>query len=100
MTGDDTLTVTDPSGAATKVSGRSDCQTHCLVSVVQQSRLLFLVACAHCETELSLCSIWLKKNIVRTGAHRNLEAPLQAVWNGTLLNKELSAALCIQNHCH
>ena len=43
-TGDEKLTVTDPSGPATKVSGRGDCQTHSLVSVRSLVSFFFVVA--------------------------------------------------------
>ena len=59
-TGDEKLTVTDPSGPATKVSGRGDCQTHSLVSVRSLVSCFFLLR-AHCETDLS--AIWLKKTL-------------------------------------
>ena len=65
-TGDEKLTVTDPSGPATKVSGRGDCQTHSLVSVCSLVSS-FLLLRAHCETDLSPYAIWLKKTLSAIG---------------------------------
>ena len=79
-TGDHKLTVTGPSGLATKVSGRGDCQTRSLVSVCSAVSSLFFVARARCETDLSPYSIGLKKNMVRNWFYSIL------VWSGWIFN--------------